>query len=441
MTFDRENNSLVAPVPDSRPPLADLRVLAIEQYGAGPWGSMQLADLGADVIKLEDPLAKGDVARYVPPFQDGEDSLFFESFNRNKRSISLDLRLPEGQQALRRLVRNVDAVYSNLRGDGPVRLGITYPHLREVNPRIVCCSLSGYGMTGPRAANGAYDYVIQGLTGWMSLTGDPDGPPARSGLPLVDLSGGYVAALALLAGVWRARRDGVGCDCDLSLHETALAMLSYLGTWAATAGCRPRRLPDSAHPSVVPFQAFATADGWIVVACPKEKFWRALVAALELPQLAEDPRFASMAARFEHRAALLAQLRPRFASQATAELIELLEEAEVPCGPVNDLAQALADPQVGARGSVIELEHPRLGTIRQLASALRLDERWRSARPGPARGEHTAEVLRELGGYEQAQIDALADAGVFGPVEPLGRRAMAASTAGDQTIGIEQRRS
>ncbi|MFZ2052228.1 MAG: CoA transferase, partial [Solirubrobacteraceae bacterium] len=174
------------PEPTPRPPLADLRVIAIEQYGAGPWGSMQLADLGADVIKLEDPVAKGDVSRYVPPFQAGEDSLFFESFNRNKRSICLDLRMPEGAEALRRLVRGADAVYSNLRGDGPRRLGITYPQLREVNPKIVCCSLSGYGMTGPRASEGAYDYVIQGLTGWMALTGDPDGPPARSGLPLVD---------------------------------------------------------------------------------------------------------------------------------------------------------------------------------------------------------------------------------------------------------------
>jgi len=398
-----------------RAPLADVRVLAIEQYGAGPWGSMQLADLGADVIKLEDPSAGGDVARYVPPYQEGEDSLFFESFNRNKRSISLDLRTEQGRAVLRRLARRVDAVYCNLRGDLPERLGLTFAHLREVNPRIVCCSLSGYGRTGPRAATGAYDYVIQGLCGWMALTGDPDGAPARSGLPLVDLAGGYVAALSLLGGLWRARRDGVGCDCDVSLHETALALLAYLGTWTATAGFRPQRLADSAHPSVVPFQAFATADGWIVVACPKDKFWRALAVALGEPALARDARFSTMAGRFEHRAALLAELRPRFAARSTGELLDLLDAAGVPCGPVNDVGEALVDQQVAARGSIIEVAHPRLGPIRQIASPLRVDERWRTPRPGPARGEHTAEVLREQGGYDTREIAALAATGVLGP--------------------------
>ena len=271
-------------------PLADVRVLAIEQFGAGPWGTLQLADLGADVIKIEDPASGGDVGRYVPPFQEGEDSLFFETFNRNKQSVSLDLRHPEARDVFEDLVRGSDVVYSNLRGDQPAKLRLTYDDLKDVNPRIVCCSLSGFGMTGPRAAQGGYDYMMQGLAGWMSLTGDPDGPPTKSGLSLVDLSGGYGSAIAVLAGLWRARRDGVGCDCDVSLFDTALHELMYVGTWAASRGYVPSRRRNSAHPSIVPFQNFETADGWIVVACPKEKFWTLLCGAIERPDLPRSSR-------------------------------------------------------------------------------------------------------------------------------------------------------
>ncbi len=233
-------------------PLADVRILAVEQFGAGPWGTLQLADLGAEVIKIEDPAAGGDVGRYVPPFQEGEHSLFFETFNRNKKSLSLDLRHADARGVLEDLVRVSDVVYSNLRGDQPKRLRLTYDDLKTVNPRIVCCSLSGFGMTGPRASEGGYDYMMQGLAGWMSLTGDPDGPPTKSGLSLVDLSGGYASAIAVLAGLWRARRDGVGCDCDVSLFETALHELMYVGTWAASRGYTPPRRRNSAHPSIVP---------------------------------------------------------------------------------------------------------------------------------------------------------------------------------------------
>ena len=222
-------------------PLADVRVVAIEQFGAGPWGTLQLADLGAEIIKIEDPASAGDVGRYVPPFQEGEDSLFFETFNRGKKSVSLDLRHPQARGVFEDLVRACDAVYSNLRGDQPQKLGLTYEQLKAVNPAIVCCSLSGFGMTGPRASEGGYDYMMQGLAGWQSLTGDPGGPPTKSGLSLVDLSGGYASAIAMLAGIWRARRDGVGCDCDVSLFETALHELMYIGPWAATHGYVPPR--------------------------------------------------------------------------------------------------------------------------------------------------------------------------------------------------------
>jgi crotonobetainyl-CoA:carnitine CoA-transferase CaiB-like acyl-CoA transferase len=395
-------------------PLADVTVLAIEQFGAGPWATLQLADLGADVIKVEDPAAGGDVGRYVPPFQEGEDSLFFETFNRNKRSIALDLRHERAREVLRDLAAAVDVVFSNLRGDQPRRLGLMYDQLADVNAKIVCCSLSGFGMTGPRAKQGGYDYIMQGLAGWMSLTGEPDGPPTKSGLSLVDLSGGYVAAIAILAGLWRARRDGVGCDCDISLFETALAELMYVGTWAATKGYEPPRRENSAHPSIVPFQNFRTADGWVVIACAKQSLWVALCGALGRPELAEDPRFADFAARDEHRDELLDILDAAFAERPTDAWLDVLREAGVPSGRVNDVAAALEDEQAAARDAVVTIEHPRLGAVREVASPLRVGEAERPLRPGPARGEHTDAVLRELCGYDDARLGELRRAGVFG---------------------------
>ena len=396
-------------------PLADVRVLSVEQYGAGPWATLQLADLGADVIKVEDPSVGGDVGRYVPPYQEGESSLFFETFNRNKRSVSLDLRNPAGRTAFDDLVRAVDVVFSNLRGDQPARLGLTYAHLRHLNPRIVCCSLSGFGMTGPRAAEGGYDYVMQGMAGWMSLTGEPDGPPTKAGLSLVDLSGGYVAALAVMAGLWRARREGVGCDCDVSLFETALAELMYVGTWAASRGFEPRRMAQSAHPSMVPFQNFPTLDGWIVVAAPKQNLWRQLCVALDHRELADDPRFADFAARDRHRDVLVPLLNDLFRARPSAEWLRLLTAAGVPCGPVNDVATALADPQVGARDGIVSYEHPTLGAVRQVATPLRLGDEPAPVARAPLRGEHTEAVLAELCGYGAERIAELRAAGAFGP--------------------------
>jgi crotonobetainyl-CoA:carnitine CoA-transferase CaiB-like acyl-CoA transferase len=395
-------------------PLEGVRVLAVEQFGAGPWATLQLADLGAEIIKIEDPGNAGDVGRYVPPFQAGEDSLFFETFNRGKKSLALDLRSAEGRAVFHDLVRASDAVFSNLRGDGPAKLGLTYEALQAVNPRIVCVSLSGFGNTGPRVKEAGYDYIIQAMAGWMSLTGDPDGPPTKSGLSLVDLSGGYVAAIALLAGIHRAQRDGVGCDADVSLFETALAELMYVGTWAATHGHVTPRRANSAHPSIVPFQAFATADGHITVAAAKPRFWERLCQAIERPDLLADPRYASFASRDEHRDALLAELDAVFATRDSAHWVALLVEAGVPVGRVNDVAEALEDPQTVARDAVVAYEHPNLGTVRQPATPLRLS----GDLPGPSRapflGEHTEELLREVCGYGPERTAALREAGAFG---------------------------
>jgi crotonobetainyl-CoA:carnitine CoA-transferase CaiB-like acyl-CoA transferase len=399
-------------------PLADVRVVSVEQFGAGPWGTLQLADLGAEIIKIEDPSSGGDVGRYVPPFQEGEDSLFFETFNRGKKSVSLDLRHPEGTAVFHDLVHVCDAVYSNLRGDQPRKLGLTYEQLRAVKPSIVCCSLSGFGMTGPRAAEGGYDYMMQGLAGWQSLTGEPGGPPTKSGLSLVDLSGGYASVIALLAGLWRARRDGVGCDCDVSLFETALHELMYIGPWAATHGYVPPRRASSAHPTIVPFQNFRASDGWFVVGAAKQKFWAELCAVVGRPDLATDERFATMAARNENRDVLLPILDEIFATRTAAAWIEALVAAGVPASAVNTVEQALVDPQTVAREDVVEHDHPALGRVRSLRTPLRLSDEAevleRSPVRGPFRGEHTEQVLVEYCGYTVDRVRRLARAGVFG---------------------------
>jgi crotonobetainyl-CoA:carnitine CoA-transferase CaiB-like acyl-CoA transferase len=395
-------------------PLDDVRVISVEQFGAGPWATMQLADLGAEVIKLEDPGAGGDVGRYVPPFNEEEDSLFFESFNRNKQSISLDLRHPQGRAVLEDLVRGSDVVFSNLRGDQPEKLRLRYSDLQAVNPRIVCCSLSGFGMTGPRAGEGGYDNVIQGLAGWMSLTGEPGGPPTKSGLSLVDLSAGYVAGLAVMSGLWRARRDGVGCDCDISLFDTALAELMYVGTWAATKGYEAPRRPSSAHPTIVPFQNFQTADAWVVVACPKEHFWRRLCEVIGRPELASDPRYEDFGARDRNRGSLLSVLDAAFRSQTTEEWLRRLTPHGIPCAPINDVVSALDDPQARAREAVVEARHERFGTVRTIATPLRVGDERRAPVRAPRRGEHTRDCLSRICGYSDEQIAQLSRSGVFG---------------------------
>jgi crotonobetainyl-CoA:carnitine CoA-transferase CaiB-like acyl-CoA transferase len=397
-------------------------VLAVEQFGAGPWCTLQLAALGATVIKVEDPSVGGDVGRYVVPFQEGESSLFFETFNRGKSSISLDLRHARSREVLGALARRCDVVFSNLRGDLPVKLGLDYEALAEFNVAIVCCSLSGFGNDGPRAALGAYDYAIQGHAGWMTVTGEPDGPPTRAGLSLVDFSGGFAAAVAILAGLHQAQTTGRGCDCDLSLFEVALGMTNYLSTWSLSRDWRPERIAESAHPSVVPFQLFPTADGWIVICCAKDSLFARLCAALDREALAADERFATLAARRTNREACVEALEERLRERPTAAWIEALEAAGVPCGPVNEIPEAFADPQVAARRGVDEYEHPELGTVRTAASPIRVGTRRVPPRRAPYRGEQTRSLLRDLAGFGDGEIDELERAGAFGGAVPEASR-------------------
>jgi crotonobetainyl-CoA:carnitine CoA-transferase CaiB-like acyl-CoA transferase len=397
----------------ARPPLDGVRILAVSQFGAGPFGTQVLADLGADIIKVEDPGVGGDSARYVPPFQGEGDSPYFQSFNRGKRSVSLNLRHPDGQAVFRDLVRVSDAVFNNARGDLPDKLGLTYEALRDANPRIVCCSLTGYGRTGPRAGEPAFDYLVQGYAGYMSVTGEPDGPPGKCGVSVIDFAGGYAGMVGLMVGLFDAQRTGIGRDVDVSLLDTAVSMLSYFAIWTLNRDWTAERTRDSAHQTLVPAQNFPTRDGWIVVFCNKDKFWRDLVETLGVPELAEDARFATFADRFDHRETLLPLLRARFETRTTADWLDRLR-GRVPCAPVNDVRQALADEQVVAREMIVEVEHPEFGTLREVRSPVRTEGEIRQPRRAPRLGEHTDSILRDVLGYGDGTIARLRSAGVIG---------------------------
>jgi succinate--hydroxymethylglutarate CoA-transferase len=291
------------------PPLEGLKVLAFEQYGAGPFGTQFLADLGADVVKVESPAEGGDMARGVGPhFLDAGSStsasLFFQAFNRNKKSITLDLSKPEAREVFHRLVARSDALACNLRGDVPAKLGLTFDALKAVNPKIVCAFLSAYGREGSRASWPGYDYLMQAEAGYFSLTGEAGTPPSRMGLSIVDMMTGLGQAFALVSAVLGARRTGVGTDIDISLFDLATFNLSYLSAWYLNTGHAQGRLARSAHPSLTPCQLYRTADGWIFLMCNKEKFWPILCDAIGRPEWAADPRFATFRARLAERDAI-----------------------------------------------------------------------------------------------------------------------------------------
>ena len=390
-----------------------MRIVAVEQYGAGPFGTLYLADLGAEVIKIEDPAVGGDVSRYIPPGRHGTDSLFFEAFNRGKRSLALDLKTPAGRAVFERLVASADAVFSNLRGDQAERLGLTYDALGAINPAIVCVALTGYGRTGADARLPGYDALIQAESGWASLTGAPDGPPTKSGLSLADYIGGLTAALGLVVALLDARRSGIGRDVDLNLYDSALAMLSYPATWFLSSGFVTPRHEMSAHPSVVPFQFFATADGHIAVASPKEKFFRILVAGMDLADLADDPRFIDFEARGAHRAELLAILGARFAELPTADWLDRLR-GRVPIAPVRSLEEALDVDELRARSMLAEYDHPSFGTVRSVGLPLAMGGFQATYAPGPSLGADGDEILRDLG-LTDGEIERLRADGAFGP--------------------------
>ena len=384
-------------------PLAGLRILALEVYGAGPFGTAHLADLGAEVIKLEQRSGGGDISRAVGPYFLGAgDSHFFQSLNRNKKSLALDLKHPRGREVFLRLVKTADGLMGNLRGDQPEKLRVTYADLKDANPKIVCAHLSAYGRDGARKGWPGYDYLMQAEAGWLYLTGEPDGPPARMGLSVVDYSTGTTCALALLAGILEARRTGRGRDLDVSLYDVAMHTLNYPAAWYLNEKLATGRAPRSAHPFIVPSQLYRTQDGWLFVMAQTQGFWELLCDALGRADLkAQYPDFA---ARREHRDALTKILDAEFSRQPTQAWLDKLRGA-VPCAPVHDMAQALENPYFLERGGVQVFDHPDKPGFKLAASPFRLDEPL-PARPAPKLGEHSEQLLAELG-YGAADIAAL----------------------------------
>jgi len=377
-------------------PLGGVRVLTVEQYGAGPFGTQYLADQGAEVIKIESPSMGGDYARAVGPhFFADEHSQFFHSFNRNKKSLSLDISKPEGKEVFHKLVTTADAVTSNARGDVPAQLGITYEELGAINPKIVCAHLSAYGREGSRANWPGFDYLMQAETGYFALTGEPDSPPTRMGLSIVDLMTGLGLAYSVAIGVLSARETGMGRDMDISLFDTALFNLCYPGTWYLNAGVNQQREPRSGHPSLVPCALYTTKDGWIYIMCNKEKFWPALCDAIEKPEWADDPRFATFAERLGNRMLLQDLLDAELTQKSTAEWLEIFA-GNVPAAPLNDVKSALDNPFVAERGLIQTLDLEGHGDIRLIDTPIKSGVSTPS-KPAPTLGEQTDELLDEIG--------------------------------------------
>ena len=377
-------------------PLNGVRVLAVEQYGAGPFGTQFLADQGAEVIKIENPNTGGDFARAIGPyFFTPEHSEFFHAYNRNKKSLTLDLSKPEGKEVFLDLVKTADAVTCNLRGDVAEKLGLTYKVLAETNPKIVCAHLSAYGRTGPRANWPGFDYLMQAEAGYFALTGEPDGPPTRFGLSVVDQMTGLGLAYAVLAGITGARATGQGRDLDVSLFDMALCNLSYPAMWYLNEGHVTEREERSGHPVLVPCALFTTADGSIYIMCNKEKFWPVLCDFLGRDDWAKDARFENFAGRLQHRKIIQEMLDGELSKKNTDDWLELFA-GQVPAARIHDIQSALDNPFVTDEGRLQSLDLEGYGTYQAIDAPVKCDEPT-PAKPAPTLGQDTDDLLEELG--------------------------------------------
>ena len=385
-----------------RLPLSGVKVIAFEQYGAGPFGTQYLADMGADVIKVEPAGTSGDYLREIGPyFIDGDNknsasSIFFQALNRNKRSITLDVLSKEGKIILQKLVENADAVCNNLRGDVPEKLGITYDQLKKFNKSIVAAHCSAYGREGPRKNWPGYDYLMQAEAGYFSLTGEPNGPPARFGLSIVDYMSGLTMSFGLVSAVLSARSDGYGRDVDVNLFDTAMFNQSYMAAWALNTDFKSERLERSAHPILVPCQLYKTKDGWIFLMCNKESFWPILCKKIAREDLSKDPRFVDFASRLKNRDEITKILDKELMKKNTSDWLTEFGGI-VPAAPILDLKESLENPFLKDRQNIQHLKTKRGENISLLKTPVHISESQFEDKTAPELGADTQDVLEEVG--------------------------------------------
>ena len=403
--------------------LSHLRVLDLSRVLAGPWSGQILADLGADVIKVERPGSGDDTRAWGPPFlkdaqgENTSEAAYYLSANRNKRSVTIDFTQPEGQRLVRELAAKSDVVIENFKVGGLAAYGLDYPSLKAVNPKLVYCSITGFGQTGPYAKRAGYDFMIQGLGGLMSLTGRPDGEegagPVKVGVALTDILTGLYSTVAILAALAHRDQAGVGQHIDMALLDVQVACLANQAMNYLTTGNPPRRL-GNAHPNIVPYQDFPTADGDFILTVGNDGQFRKFAEVAGQPQWANDPRFATNKLRVANRAELIPLIRQATVFKTTAEWVSQLEAAGVPCGPINDLAQMFQDPQVLARGLAVSMPHALAGAVPQVASPIRLSETpVEYRRAPPLLGEHTEAVLGDVLGLGADALERLRSSGVL----------------------------
>ncbi|MBA6118148.1 CoA transferase [Pseudomonas putida] len=403
--------------------LSHLRVLDLSRVLAGPWSGQILADLGADVIKVERPGSGDDTRSWGPPFlkdtqgENTSEAAYYLSANRNKRSVTIDFTQPQGQRLVRELAAKSDIVIENFKVGGLAAYGLDYPSLKALNPTLIYCSITGFGQTGPYAKRAGYDFMIQGLGGLMSLTGRPDGEegagPMKVGVALTDILTGLYSTVAILAALAHRDQAGVGQHIDMALLDVQVACLANQAMNYLTTGNPPRRL-GNAHPNIVPYQDFPTADGDFILTVGNDGQFRKFAEVAGQPQWADDPRFATNKQRVANRSELIPLIRQATVFKTTAEWVKQLEAAGVPCGPINDLAQMFQDPQVLARGLAVSIPHALGGQVPQVASPIRLSETpVEYRRAPPLLGEHTEAVLADVLGLGAEDVGRLRAAGVL----------------------------